>query len=368
MKNVRKIKIACIAGARPNFIKIAPLMRALSASERISPVLIHTGQHYDNSMSDVFFRELNIKKPGINILSGAGSHSVQTGKIMRGLENAFSELKPNLVIVVGDVNSTLAAALVTSKMCIPLAHVEAGLRSYDIQMPEEVNRIVTDRLSEFLFTPSEDANENLLKEGIEKKKIFLTGNIMIDTLARHLKKVNSRKILNRFSLEENEYSLLTLHRPSNVDNKIILSKLASAVNEISRRIKIIFPAHPRTISRIKQFSLEKYFKSGNIILTEPIGYMDTIGLVLASKLVITDSGGLQEETTYLRKPCLTLRENTERPVTAAIGTNTVIGTDTNLLLRKVDEILAGKYKQGRIPKFWDGKTSGRIVKILEKKL
>lgn len=368
MKNRPKIKIACIAGARPNFIKIAPLMRRLYTSKKIQPVLIHTGQHYDSSMSDVFFRELKIRKPNINILSGAGSHSVQTGKIMVGLENAFCKIKPHLVVVVGDVNSTLAAALVTSKMCIPLAHVEAGLRSYDRQMPEEINRIVTDSLSEFLFTPSADANKNLLKEGIPRKKIFLTGNIMIDTLAAFMKHADSSGILIKHSLEKNAYALLTLHRPSNVDNKDILTKLAKALNEISHKIKIIFPAHPRTILRIKQFGLGKLFASTNIILTEPIGYIDTIALVRSSKFIITDSGGLQEETTYLRKPCLTLRENTERPVTVEVGTNTVIGADIKLLLRKVNEILAGKYKQGKIPKYWDGKTAERIVGILEKKL
>lgn len=368
MKRNGKIKIACIAGARPNFIKMAPLLNALSRSQRLDATLIHTGQHYDKTMSDVFFRELNIKKPGINILSGSGSHSEQTGRIMTGLEAAFTKLKPGLVIVVGDVNSTLAAALVTSKMCIPLAHVEAGLRSYDIQMPEEINRIVTDRLSEFLFTPSADANENLQKEGIESKKVFLTGNIMIDTLVKHLKNTDTNKIIKRYGLEKNKYCLLTLHRPSNVDNKKVFSKIASALQKISKQTKIIFPAHPRTISRIKQFGLEKYFNSSDIIMTEPIGYIDTIGLVLSSKLVITDSGGLQEETTYLKKPCLTLRENTERPITATVGTNTVIGTNTELLLKKVNEILNGKYKHGRIPRYWDGKTSGRIVKILERKL
>jgi UDP-N-acetylglucosamine 2-epimerase (non-hydrolysing) len=319
-------------------------------------------------MSDIFFKELNIRKPDVNIISGSGSHAEQTAKIMIGLEKEFTKTRPGLVIVVGDVNSTLSAAMVTSKMNIPLAHVEAGLRSYDMAMPEEVNRIVTDRLSEYLFTPSADANKNLKKEGIDKKKIFFTGNIMIDTLKKFIKNSKPGKILKKYSVKKNEFCLVTLHRPSNVDNKAVLERLSKAIREISNSVKIIFPVHPRTSQRIKDFKLEKYFKSTEILLTEPIGYIETIALISTSKLVVTDSGGLQEESTYLKVPCLTLRENTERPVTETEGTNTIIGTNTVLLLKKFNQIMSGKYKQGRLPKHWDGSTAKRITQILKKKL
>ena len=319
-------------------------------------------------MSDIFFKELSIKKPDIGIISGPGTHSEQTGKIMTGLEKEFMRLKPDLAIVVGDVNSTLSAAIVTSKMNIPLAHVESGLRSYDKNMPEEINRIVTDRLSEYLFTTSRDANRNLLKEGIDKKKIYFTGNIMIDTLVKFIKKSDTGTVLKKYGLKKKEFCLLTIHRPSNVDEKTVLEKIAKAIKKISASIKVIFPVHPRTALKIKEFRLEKYFSQPLVIMTEPIGYFETIALTSTAKLVITDSGGLQEETTYLRVPCLTLRENTERPVTVTIGTNTITGSNTAFLLKKFNEILAGKYRKGKLPEYWDGKTAQRITKILKKKL
>ena len=364
----KKIKISCIAGTRPNFIKVAPLISALNKVNSFKNELIHTGQHYDATMSDIFFKELNIKKPEINIYSGSGSHSVQTGRIMTGLEKRFLKNRPDLVIVVGDVNSTLAAALVTSKMHIPLAHVEAGLRSFDLTMPEEINRIVTDRLSEYLFTPSTDANDNLAKEGIDPRKIYFTGNIMIDTLVKFNKKINHKYVLKKYNLKKNDFCFLTLHRPSNVDNKEIFKKLSSVLKRISKDIKIVFPAHPRTLKKMKEFGLMSLFNSKNILLTEPIGYLDTIALVASSQMVITDSGGLQEETTYLKVPCLTLRENTERPITSAIGTNTVVGTNTELLIEMVNRILNDDYKKGKRPKYWDGHTAQRIVHILKRKL
>lgn len=330
--------------------------------------LIHTGQHYDSSMSDIFFKELNIKKPDVNIISGSGSHAEQTGMIMTGLEMIFTAKRPGLVIVVGDVNSTLSAAMVTSKMVIPLAHVEAGLRSYDKKMPEEVNRIVTDRLSDYLFTPSADANKNLAKEGIDKRKIFFTGNIMIDTLKKFIKGSKPQDILKKYGLTKNEFCLVTMHRPSNVDNIAVLGRLARAIREISKSVKVIFPVHPRTSQKIKEFKLEKYFSTPSILLTEPIGYIETIALTSTAKLVVTDSGGLQEESTYLKVPCLTMRENTERPVTETEGTNTIIGTDTVLLLKKFRQIMAGRYKKGRLPKYWDGNTAKRITQILRRKL
>ena len=348
--------------------KIAPLINELTKVKRFDVTLIHTGQHYDRYMSDIFFKELNIKKPDVSIISGSGSHAEQTAKIMTGLEKEFTRKKPGLVIVVGDVNSTLSAAMVTSKMVIPLAHVEAGLRSYDMAMPEEVNRIVTDRLSAYLFTPSRDANINLAKEGIEKKKIFFTGNIMIDTLKKFIRRSKPELTLKKYGLNKNEFCLITLHRPSNVDNKAVLERLARAIMEISRRVKVIFPVHPRTSRKIKEFKLEKYFDSPQVMLTEPIGYIETIALTSTSKLVVTDSGGLQEESTYLNVPCLTMRENTERPITETEGTNTIIGTDTALLLKKFNQIMAGKYKKGKLPKYWDGNTAQRISKILQQKL
>ncbi|MCI0449414.1 MAG: UDP-N-acetylglucosamine 2-epimerase (non-hydrolyzing) [Chlorobi bacterium] len=361
------VKITCIAGTRPNFIKVAPLINALNKVRNFKTELAHTGQHYDSTMSEIFFKELNIKKPEINIYSGSGSHSVQTGRIMTGLEKRFLKSRPDLVIVVGDVNSTLAAALVTSKLHIPLAHVEAGLRSFDLTMPEEINRIVTDRLSDYLFTPSPDANENLVREGIDSNKVFFTGNIMIDTLVKFNNEIKHKDVLRKYELKKNEFCFLTLHRPSNVDNKKVFKKIAIALKKISGDIKIVFPAHPRSLKKMKEFILKNYFNTKNIVLTEPIGYLDTIALVSTARFVITDSGGLQEETTYLNVPCLTLRENTERPVTSAIGTNTVIGTNTELLMKMVTRILSGNYKKGKRPKFWDGNTAGRIANILRKK-
>lgn len=319
-------------------------------------------------MSHIFFKELNIKKPDVNIISGSGLHAFQTGKIMTGLEKSFTKNRPDLVIVVGDVNSTLSAAIVTSKMNIPLAHVEAGLRSYDMCMPEEVNRIVTDRLSAYLFTPSIDANRNLALEGIEKNKIFFTGNIMIDTLKKFIKRSDPSEILKKYSLRKNEYCLLTLHRPSNVDNKAILEKLVLAIRKISEKLMVVFPVHPRTKRMISEFKLDKHLETPQILITEPIGYIETIALVSSAKLVITDSGGLQEETTYLKIPCFTLRENTERPVTSTIGTNTIVGTDTNLLLKEFNRVMNGNYKKGRLPKYWNGNTAKRITNILRKKL
>ncbi|MCC6865614.1 MAG: UDP-N-acetylglucosamine 2-epimerase (non-hydrolyzing) [Ignavibacteria bacterium] len=369
MKKVHKlIKIAIIAGARPNFIKIAPLIKELSKVKQFSVKLIHTGQHYDPVMSDIFFKELNIKKPAINILSGSGSHAVQTAKIMQGLEQVFIKLKPSVVIVVGDVNSTLSAAIVTSKLHIPLAHVEAGLRSGDMKMPEEVNRIVTDRLSEYLFIPSEDAYENLNNEGIERSKIFFAGNIMIDTLINNLKKIEKYKVLKKYKLTKNNYCLVTLHRPSNVDNKKMFIKISKTIRAISETVKIFFPVHPRTMINIEKFGINKILNSPDILLTKPIGYRETIALVAGSKMVITDSGGLQEESTYLRKPCLTIRPNTERPVTVTIGTNTVVGDNMKLLLNLVKDIMNNKYKAGNRPKYWDGRTSERIRKTLVKEL
>jgi UDP-N-acetylglucosamine 2-epimerase (non-hydrolysing) len=365
----RKIFITSIVGARPNFIKIAPLISEMKKHSLISSRLIHTGQHHDYILSELFFKELSIKEPDVYLGAGSSSHAVQTGTIMAGLEKEFMKSKPDLVLVVGDVNSTLAASLTCAKIGIPVAHIEAGLRSRDPLMPEEVNRIVTDRLSEYLFTTSADANINLEKEGMEKSKIFFTGNVMIDTLLRlkpKAKKLDAQ--LYTYGIEKNKYALLTLHRPSNVDNKETFLRIITALNSIAEHLPVIFPIHPRTEKRIEQFKLKRYFETSNIKLTKPIGYLENLNLMLNSKFVLTDSGGIQEETTVLKIPCLTLRESTERPVTAEIGSNTVVGSNTKRILKAFDKIMSGKYKKGKVPKYWDGKASQRIVRILESKL
>ena len=335
----------------------------------LSARLIHTGQHHDYVLSELFFRELSIKEPDIYLGVGSSTHAVQTGRIMAGLEKVFMKSKPSLVLVVGDVNSTLAASLTCSKMDIPVAHVEAGLRSCDPQMPEETNRIVTDVLAEYLFTTSKDANANLEKEGIDKRKIFFTGNVMIDTLLKLKPKAEKMDAqLSGFNLKKKNYALITLHRPSNVDNKSVLTGIIKTLVHISKSLPIMFPIHPRTEKKIDEFGLRHYFKSDSIRLIKPIGYLENLNLMLNSKVVLTDSGGIQEETTVLRIPCLTVRENTERPVTAEIGSNTVVGTNPEKIFNEFNKIMHGTYKKGKIPKYWDGRASERIVKILKSKL
>jgi len=365
----KRAVIANIVGARPNFIKIAPIIREMAKHASLKSMLIHTGQHHDFTLSELFFRELSISKPDVSLGVGSSTHAVQTGNIMKGLEKCFMTTRPDLVLVVGDVNSTLAASLTCSKMGIPVAHIEAGLRSNDLLMPEEINRIITDRLSKYLFTTSEDAHLNLKNEGIDKKNVFFVGNVMIDTL-KHLlpeaKKIKS--VLPQYGVKKNNYALLTLHRPSNVDNKETFMRIIKALTEISKYLPIVFPIHPRTEKQINLFKFNHYFDSPNIKLVKPIGYLDNMNLMLNSKFVLTDSGGIQEETTVLKIPCLTLRENTERPITAEVGTNTVVGTNTEKILVEFDKIMSDKYKKGKIPKFWDGRSSERIVKILERKL
>lgn len=381
----KKIKIICVAAARPNFMKIAPLIDELNRyckkkssrySNKSRPItqltkypitykLVHTGQHYDYQMSGSFFKELNIPKPDYNLGVKAGLHGEQTGKTMIKFEKVCLKERPNLVIVVGDVNSTLAGALVAAKLHIPVAHIEAGLRSGDMTMPEEINRILTDHISDYLFTTEKDANKTLLKEGINKKKIFFVGNIMIDTLLKQQKKAKKSKILKKFNIKPKQYALLTLHRPSNVDDKKILKKLLQTFSVIQKKIKIIYPIHPRVKKRIKEFGFEKHIKQmKNFIITPPLGYLDMIYLLNNAKLLLTDSGGTQEESTILKIPCLTLRDNTERPITVNIGTNIIVGINKNKILKEVNKILSGKIKRGDIPKYWDGKTARRIVKIL----
>jgi len=373
-------KILIIVGARPNFMKAAPLIKEFKKLTTFKPILIHTGQHYDNEMSDAFFKDLDLPSPDVYLGVGSGTHAEQTGKIMIEFEQVCFETKPDLVIVVGDVNSTVACALTAAKLSIPVAHVEAGLRSFDRTMPEEINRVLTDQISNYLFTTCEDANKNLMREGIPKNRTFFVGNVMIDTLVAHVKLAKKSRILEKLKLEEDRrlkrYAVLTLHRPSNVDNRPILEGILRALNKISEKIPIIFPAHPRTISRIKNFKLDDmvfflYSYSLNnlrekIILMPPLGYLDFLCLMSNATLVLTDSGGIQEETTILGNPCLTLRNNTERPITVKEGTNIIVGSDPKKIIKTAVHVIENGVQRKKIPKYWDGKAAERIVKILAK--
>jgi len=358
------MKLVHIVGARPNFMKVAPVMAALSRKSSVSQTLIHTGQHYDENMSNIFFRQLDIPEPDVNLEIGSGSHAVQTANIMIRFEEVVSDNRPDLVLVYGDVNSTVATALVCAKLHIPVGHVEAGLRSFDRQMPEEINRLITDQIADHLFTPSADGNENLMREGIKPDKIHLVGNVMIDTLTRLLPRAVARweDVSTRLSLTNGTYGLVTLHRPSNVDDPEHLREIVTAMKHIGERLPLVFPVHPRTRNNISSLGITT--DSRQIRLVDPIGYLDFLALQQHAKLVITDSGGVQEETTYLGKPCLTMRENTERPVTMSEGTNTLIGRDTTRLKASVETILNGSSIHGRIPELWDGRAGERIADII----
>lgn len=346
-----------IVGARPNFMKLAPVWRALCAQPSIRQTLIHTGQHYDAVMSDVFFEQLDIPAPDENLAVGPGSHAQQTAQIISRLEPVIIEKKPRLVLVYGDVNSTLAAALVCSKLNIRVGHVEAGLRSGDRTMPEEINRLVTDQLSDLLFTPSEDADSNLEREGAAPEKIHRVGNVMIDSLARFLPIAEKQT-----PAAPEKYALVTLHRPSNVDDSAALKKIFSSLLEIGRRLPIVFPAHPRTQQRIADFGFDPH----QIQLSPPLPYIEFLALQMRAAVVITDSGGIQEETTYLNIPCLTLRDKTERPITVSMGTNILVGQDGGKLLAELNNILEGRAKKATIPPLWDGHAGERIAALLQK--
>ena len=388
-----------VAAARPNFMKIAPLIRAVHAynashGSRIYPFLVHTGQHYDLNMSDAFFKDLNIPAPDVHLGIGSGNHGEQTGKVLIEFEKVLISQRPELVIVVGDVNSTIACSLAAVKLHIPVAHVEAGLRSFDRRMPEEINRIVTDSISDYLFTPSSDGDENLLKEGVPAEKIFLVGDIMVDSLLFNLKHAKKTDILKRLGLKLDQqrtnqqstvnnrqsvrpYALLTLHRPGNVDNKKRLSRILGALAEVSSKIPILFPAHPRTRKMIDKFNLHSYFVeladdklptiNDGIYPVNPFGYLDFLNLMAHAKVVLTDSGGIQEETTVLDIPCITLRDTTERPITLSEGTNVLVKDDPKRIVEEVEKALAGERHKGRCPAIWDGHTAERIVKILAEK-
>jgi UDP-N-acetylglucosamine 2-epimerase (non-hydrolysing) len=350
-----------VVGARPNYMKIAPVMEALAPIAGLRQVLVNTGQHYDETMAGAFFKELQLPRPDRDLGVGSGTHSVQTAKVMMAFEEVCLAEQPDLVVVVGDVNSTMAASLVAAKMVVPVAHVEAGLRSFDRTMPEEINRIVTDRLSQILLTPSRDGDENLLAEGVPLEKIHFVGNVMIDTLRRHLPVATLDRIHGKVSVEDGRYALLTLHRPSNVDQSGTFREIISAVRVVAAQMPVVFPVHPRTRARLREFDLMSDLDG--IILTEPLGYIDFLTLSSHARLVLTDSGGLQEESTALGIPCVTLRENTERPVTVTHGTNRVVGTRAADIVRGFEQALL-PVKARPIPELWDGRAGGRIAGVI----
>ncbi|MDD5582650.1 MAG: UDP-N-acetylglucosamine 2-epimerase (non-hydrolyzing) [Candidatus Marinimicrobia bacterium] len=368
-------RLILVAGARPNFMKIAPLMDALADHPYIRPYLVHTGQHYDEKMSALFFQQLNIPQPDINLEVGSSSHAVQTALIMERFEKVCLNVKPHMVMVVGDVNSTAACTLVAAKLHIPTAHYEAGLRSRDRSMPEEINRLVTDAISDYFFTTSVDADENLINEGISHQRIFMVGNLMIDSLYKHLKiaeamdhrveTLDRKRIIHLGeTFQDKKYGIMTFHRPSNVDQPETLAKLVKTWGAISQEIPLLFPIHPRTVKNLIKFGLFDILASyETIYLTEPMGYLEFIYFIYHAAFALTDSGGIQEETTTLKIPCLTIRPTTERPITLWEGSNKLIRVED--IEKEVHFILQGKGKTGNIPKYWDGQSAGRIVKILE---
>ena len=367
-------RIYLVAGARPNFMKIAPIIRALQKKNTLAYRIVHTGQHYDREMNDVFFEELGIPAPDIFMAAGGGSHSQQTAKIMLAFEEYCLNDRPDAVIVVGDVNSTLACSIVAKKLHIPVAHVEAGLRSGDLKMPEEINRLVTDSISDWFFVTEPSGVAHLKHEGKSEDSIYFVGHVMVDNLLYQVNKLAQTKIIEEpevIKFKQNQahtkqrYGVITLHRPSNVDDIEVFSRIGKALKEISTHLPLIFPTHPRTRENIKKFGIEL---GSNITLVGPQAYMPFLDLWKNAAVVLTDSGGLQEETTALGVPCLTIRENTERPITVDEGTNTLVGTDPERIIQEVDNILEGKGKQGRRPHLWDGHAAERIVDILEKKL
>ncbi len=365
------MKLFLVAGARPNFMKIFPLIWEINNREEIKKQVqykfVHTGQHYDNQLSDIILRDLGLPAPDINLNVGSASNSVQTAKIMIEFEGICLDEKPNLIIVVGDVNSTLACSLVGTRLGIEIAHVEAGLRSFDRSMPEEINRILTDSISDYLFTTCKDANNNLLSEGIDREKIHFVGNVMIDTLCKFKNEAQRNNAYKAFGVSKKKFAVLTLHRPSNVDERGSLEKILKAIEKISKIVPVIFPVHPRTEALIRDYNLSSSGNiSSSIIFKRPVGYLEFLNLMMNAKFVLTDSGGIQEETTILRIPCLTLRKNTERPVTIKMGTNTLVGDDEDKILANVKKIMSNNYKsKPRIPKYWDGNAARRIVDIIQ---
>lgn len=387
MATKRRLRIAAVVGARPNLMKMAPLMEAMAARSGVEPVLIHTGQHYDARMSGLFFEQLGIPAPDHYLGIGSGSHGEQTGRMMQALEPLFEELAPDVVLVVGDVNSTLAAAVVAAKLRVPIAHVEAGLRSFDRDMPEEINRVLTDAVADFLFVTERSGVENLRREGVDEARIFLVGNVMIDTLRRHRERARALNVPARFGLEPGGYAVATLHRPSNVDTGEGLERARRILTGAAERLPVIFPVHPRTTARLRATGWPPGAESGTegigragarrselshaapaLRLVEPLGYLEFLGLMAEARVVLTDSGGIQEETTALGVPCLTVRDNTERPVTIEAGTNRLVGTDPERVLAALDAALEHGHGAARVPELWDGHAAGRIVETLAEAL
>jgi len=364
MNEMQKTNVACVVGARPNFMKIAPILSEMERRDGFRPYLIHTGQHSSSEMAGAFFRDLGIRSPDVSLGISGGSSNEQTAKVMLALEPLFANQRPDLVVVVGDVNATAAAALVAAKTNLRIAHVEAGLRSFDRTMPEEINRIVTDALSDFLFTTEPSAEENLLREGIPKERIFFCGNVMIDSLLRFQDRAATSPVLEELDLKPQRYILVTLHRPSNVDDPERLGKLLEMLDRLAERIPVIFPAHPRTQNSMIANGLQLH----GVHMIPPQGYIEFVRLMSAARLVLTDSGGVQEETTILGVPCLTLRENTERPITIAKGTNRLAGTDPETVFETVEEILRLRLSVCGKPELWDGHAAARIVDTLEQVL
>ena len=360
------LKVINVVGARPNFMKVAPIVEAMRRRPaEFAPVVLHTGQHYDERMSDAFFRDLGLPEPDVHLGVGSASHAQQTAAVMQKFEPVVLEQRPDWVLVVGDVNSTLACALVCSKLGVRVAHVEAGLRSRDRTMPEEINRLVTDQLSDLLLTPSQDGDRNLLAEGIPEERIRFVGNVMIDSLFKQLERATSSRVREELEVAGSDYAVVTLHRPSNVDEPHVLGGILSALTRISERLPVVFPIHPRTRKNLDEFGLTDAAGPG-VQLVEPLGYLDFLRLYSGARLVLTDSGGIQEETTALGIPCLTLRENTERPVTVELGTNRVVGTDPERIVAEAEEALTKDRQKEppRVPPLWDGRAAERILDAL----
>ena len=363
------MKIIAVAGARPNFMKIAPLMEAFAATPEIEPMLVHTGQHYDERMSDLFFRQLGIPQPDVNLGVGSGSHAAQTAEVMKAFEPVVLTEKPDAVLVVGDVNSTIACGLVAVKLGVKLVHVEAGLRSFDRGMPEEINRILTDAISDLLFCTEQSGVDNLRREGVPEERILLVGNVMIDTLLKNQAQAQASKVLDELGLQPGRYAVLTLHRPSNVDDPAVLGRLVDALEVIQAELPIVFPMHPRTRNNLARSKLgQRVAKMSGLRTIDPVGYLDFLKLMSSAKLVLTDSGGIQEETTILKVPCLTLRENTERPVTAEVGSNRIVGTDPERVLSAYRDVMAGRGREPGTPLLWDGHAADRIARLLAERL
>lgn len=360
------MRVLNVVGARPNFVKIASLMKAYAATDAIEPTLVHTGQHYDQALSDVFFRDLAIPEPDVNLGVGSASHAVQTAEIMTAFEAVVVDASPDAVLVVGDVNSTIACGLVAAKLGMPVVHVEAGLRSRDRSMPEEINRVLTDALSDLLFCTEQAGVDNLAREGADPDKVFLVGNVMADTLLAHRERAEDSSVLERLDLDAGNYSALTLHRPSNVEDPVVLRGIVDAIEAVQRTLPLVVPVHPRLEAALVRAGLEGRLPAMvGVRATSPLGYLDFLKLMANAKVVLTDSGGIQEETTILGVPCLTLRDNTERPVTVEVGTNQLVGNDPARILAAFDAVLANP-PGGAVPPNWDGKSGARIVdKLVE---